>query len=71
MKNDEVPKSLTDLLLPKWKGKIAMDHTKPEWFAWKLKRTLHLNVQDGSIMDDPEAMGMRKREYEKGWELTI
>ena len=38
VKRNEVPRSDDDLLNPKWKGKIAMDHTKPEWFAWKLKR---------------------------------
>jgi iron(III) transport system substrate-binding protein len=35
---NEVPKTDEDLLNPKWKGKIGMDHTKPEWFVWKLKR---------------------------------
>ncbi|HVO94872.1 MAG TPA: extracellular solute-binding protein [Terriglobales bacterium] len=38
VKRDEVPRSDEDLLLPRWKGKIGMDHTKPEWFAWKVKR---------------------------------
>lgn len=38
VKRNDVPKGDDDLLDPKWKGKIAMDHTKPEWFAWKLKR---------------------------------
>ncbi len=38
VKRDEVPKTDEDLVNPKWKGKIGMDHTKPEWFAWKLKR---------------------------------
>jgi iron(III) transport system substrate-binding protein len=38
VKRDEVPKTDEDLLNPKWKGKMGMDHTKPEWFAWKLKR---------------------------------
>jgi iron(III) transport system substrate-binding protein len=38
VKRDEVPKTDEDLLNPKWKGKLGMDHTKPEWFAWKLKR---------------------------------
>jgi len=38
VKRSEVPKTDEDLLNPKWKGKIGMDHTKPEWFAWKLKR---------------------------------
>jgi iron(III) transport system substrate-binding protein len=38
VKRNEVPRTDDDLLNPKWKGKIGMDHTKPEWFAWKLKR---------------------------------
>jgi len=38
VKRNEVPKTDEDLLNPKWKGKIGMDHTKPEWFAWQLKR---------------------------------
>jgi iron(III) transport system substrate-binding protein len=38
VKRNEVPKTDEDLLSPKWKGKIGMDGTKPEWFSWKLKR---------------------------------
>ena len=38
VKRNEVPVSDEDLLNPKWRGKIGMDHTKPEWFSWKLKR---------------------------------
>jgi iron(III) transport system substrate-binding protein len=38
VKRDEVPRTDDELLNPKWKAKIGMDHTKPEWFAWKLKR---------------------------------
>jgi len=38
VKRSEVPRSDEELLNPKWKGKIGMDHTKPEWFAWRLKR---------------------------------
>jgi len=38
IKRSEVPVSDEDLLNPKWRGKIGMDHTKPEWFSWKLKR---------------------------------
>ena len=38
VKRNEVPKTDEDLLNPKWKGKIGMDHTKPEWFAWQVKR---------------------------------
>ena len=38
VKRSEVPRTNDDLLNPKWKGKIAMDGSKPEWFAWTLKR---------------------------------
>jgi iron(III) transport system substrate-binding protein len=38
LKRNEVPRSDEELLNPKWKGKIGMDHSKPEWFSWKLKR---------------------------------
>ena len=38
VKRNEVPVADEDLLNPKWRGKIAMDQTKPEWFAWKVKR---------------------------------
>ena len=38
LKRNEVPKTDEELLHPKWNGKIGMDHTKPEWFAWKLKQ---------------------------------
>ena len=38
LKRNDVPRTDADLLQPKWKGKMGMDHTKPEWFAWKLKR---------------------------------
>ena len=38
VKRNEVPVTDEDLLNPKWRGKIGMDHTKPEWFSWKLKR---------------------------------
>ena len=39
--------------------------------AWKVKRTLHLDKQNGHILDDPKAMGLWSREYEKGWELKV
>ena len=38
IKRSEAPKNDDDLLNPKWKSKIGMDGTKPEWFSWKLKR---------------------------------
>ncbi len=38
LKRNEVPKTDDELLNPRWKAKIGMDHSKPEWFSWKLKR---------------------------------
>jgi hypothetical protein len=39
--------------------------------AWKLKRELKLDESNGHIVDDPEAMKMWDREYEKGWEPHV
>jgi hypothetical protein len=39
--------------------------------AWEVSRELHLDTTDGRIQDDPEAMRMWGREYEKGWEPHI
>lgn len=33
MKPDDVPKSIDDLLQPKWKGKMLMDSNGPEWYV--------------------------------------
>jgi iron(III) transport system substrate-binding protein len=33
VKPDDVPKSIDDLLQPKWKGKMLMDSNGPEWYA--------------------------------------
>jgi iron(III) transport system substrate-binding protein len=38
VKRAEAPRTYQELLNPKWRGKIGMDSTKPEWFAWLLKR---------------------------------
>jgi len=39
--------------------------------AWKLDRTLALDMQTGHILNDAKAMEMWGREYEKGWEPRI
>jgi len=38
IKKSEVPRTDEELLNPKWKGKIATDHTKPEPFFWIMQR---------------------------------
>jgi predicted dehydrogenase len=39
--------------------------------AQRTGRTLHCNPQNGHILNDPAAMKLWKREYEKGWEPVI
>ncbi len=59
------------LRAPIEEGNISVTTLQLANIAWKLKRSIHLNVEDGTIIDDPGAMGLWKREYEQGWELTI
>ncbi|MFQ5852753.1 MAG: ABC transporter substrate-binding protein [Candidatus Binatia bacterium] len=37
VKRDEVPKRWSDLLNPKWKGKIAINANRPEWYVGLLQ----------------------------------
>lgn len=39
--------------------------------AWIVNRELNLNTTTGHILNDPEAMKMWSREYEKGWEVKV
>ncbi len=39
--------------------------------AWTVNRTLRLDKQNGHVLDDPKAMAMWGREYEKGWEPGV
>jgi len=39
--------------------------------AWKMNRALHLDKQNGHILNDPEAMAMWGRKYQKGWEPKV
>jgi predicted dehydrogenase len=39
--------------------------------AYFMDRTLHLDTKNGHIKNDPEAMKLWGREYEKGWEVTV
>ena len=36
VRSEEVPKSYSDLLMPKWQGKIGLDNQNYEWFATML-----------------------------------
>jgi predicted dehydrogenase len=39
--------------------------------AYFMDRTLHLDTSNGHVRNDPEAMKLWGREYEKGWEVTV
>ena len=52
-------------------GNISVTTLQLANISWKLQRTLKLNETDGSVKGDPEAEGLCRREYEKGWELKI
>lgn len=39
--------------------------------AWKMNRSLNLSKEKGHILDDPKVNELRRREYEKGWELRV
>jgi predicted dehydrogenase len=52
-------------------GNVAVTMLQLSNIAWEVNRELHLdndtNNKDGRIQNDPEAMKMWGREYEKGW----
>jgi hypothetical protein len=52
-------------------GNISVTMLQLSNIAWKVNRTLRLNPADGHVLDDPGAMEMWQREYEKGWEVRI
>jgi hypothetical protein len=39
--------------------------------AWRVNRELKLDNKTGHVVNDPEAMKMWSRSYEKGWEVTV
>jgi predicted dehydrogenase len=59
------------LRAPIGNGNISVTMLLLSNIAWKVDRVLHLNQQNGHILDDPKAMKMWRREYEKGWELKV
>ncbi len=52
-------------------GNISVTTLQLANIAWKVNRTLRLKREDGSVIDDSEAMSFWKREYQQGWELSI
>jgi len=52
---------------PVSEGNITVTMLHLSNIAWEVNRELHLETKDGRIQDDPEAMKMWGREYEKGW----
>jgi predicted dehydrogenase len=52
---------------PVSEGNIAVTMLQLSNIAWEVQRALQLDPKDGHIQNDPEAMKMWQREYEKGW----
>lgn len=52
-------------------GNISVTMLQLSNIAWKVNRTLTIQNSDGRIVNDPKAAELWRREYEKGWELTI
>ncbi|WP_263383098.1 Gfo/Idh/MocA family protein [Granulicella arctica] len=48
-------------------GNVAVTMLQLSNVAWEVSRELHLDQKDGKIQNDPKAMEMWGREYEKGW----
>jgi len=48
-------------------GNVAVTTLQLSNIAWEMKRELHLDASNGKIQNDPEAMKLWDREYEKGW----
>lgn len=56
---------------PIHEGNVAVTMLQLSNIAWKLNRVLHIDPSNGHVLDDPQASGLCRREYEKGWELTV
>ncbi len=49
-------------------GNVAVTMLQLSNIAWEVNRELRLDSTDGKIQNDPQAMLMWGREYQKGWE---
>ena len=52
-------------------GNVAVTMLQLSNIAWIVKRELDLDTADGKVKDDPQAMQMWGRTYEKGWAPQI
>ncbi len=48
-------------------GNVAVTMLQLSNIAWEVNRELHLDTKDARIVNDPGAMELWGREYEKGW----
>jgi predicted dehydrogenase len=48
-------------------GNVAVTMLQLSNIAWEVNRELHLNPENAHILNDPAAMKLWGREYEKGW----
>jgi hypothetical protein len=48
-------------------GNISVTTLQLSNIAWENNRELAINTADGKILNDPQAMKLWGREYEKGW----
>jgi hypothetical protein len=52
-------------------GNVAVTMLQLSNIAWEVNRELRVDTSEGRIQNDPEAMKMWAREYEKGWEPHV
>jgi len=52
-------------------GNVAVTMLQLSNIAWEVNRELNLDPADGKIKNDPQAMKLWGRDYEKGWEPKI
>ena len=52
-------------------GNVSVTMLQLSNVAWETNHKLRLDEKDGRIQNDPEAMKMWGRDYEKGWEPHV
>ncbi|MFZ3330692.1 MAG: Gfo/Idh/MocA family oxidoreductase [Candidatus Acidiferrales bacterium] len=52
-------------------GNVSVTMLQLSNIAWEVQRELQLDPQDAHIQNDPDAMKLWTREYEKGWEPHV